>query len=170
MPHAESLYEVARALYSIYNNSMNNSLKHPLQMSIVCSVIALGYAVFMHASMDGGPLSASVASVAGTFGASFLLWKKLVVERKRYTLIRGGLIGLLTGWLSLYFGILGFYGGAFIHQPANSFDETIPELLCAVVYTPFATALPLVFFGWVCLALCCTVGAFLPRFQKGEAM
>lgn len=134
-------------------------------MGTACSLIAFGYAIYMHINMDNAPVSASIASVVGTFVAASLLWRWLVVKKERYSLVRGGLIGLLVGWLSLYFGYVGWlvYKGI-AEEPFTA--ETLQALAMAVAYSLALPVFSMAIYGWLSVVLTCMLCACLAQYQK----
>lgn len=152
-----------------YGVGMNSEIRQSLQMGIPCALVALGYAVFMHVSMKGGPVAASITSVVGTLLFATLVWRWLVVRKGRYTWLRGGLIGLATGWFALYFGLLG--GIVQVGIPSLMGDHiTALEFLQAIFYAIPSTMLLFILYGWVILLISTIVGLFVVGMQKKQQL
>ncbi len=143
-----------------YPCAMLQAAKRSLYMGLACSLVATGYALFMHRSLNNAPLSASFLSVCGTLLVGCGLWFFCIEKNKSHSFTRGAVLGLLTGWSSLYFGIVGGFVLQVLIEAGPLWDRFIAGLQF-LVYGPVLTV-PLVFFyGWISLILCGLAGLLL---------
>ena len=152
-------------LWSIYISHMSEALKKSMPMGLVCSFIALAYALMMHQGIKNAPISASIISVCGTFLSGTVIWYWLVSRNKRYTAYRGLVAGLITGWLSQYFGI----SGACVVDILTEYPPLkapLSLLLEAITLTPVLTVFTFFLYGWVVIVFCALTGIILAKVQK----
>lgn len=167
-PISDSSVRFDSLLRLSYRRHMLEALKKSLPMGLACSTVALGYALFMHYNLDKSPISASISSVLGTTVLGSWLWHWRVSKPECYSWVRGGMVGLTSGWFSLYFGLVGGFAYQAILEPGPLLDR-MAVALKIIVYSPVLTV-PLIFlFGWVNIVLCGLAGILLTTWNNSQA-
>ncbi|WP_285908012.1 hypothetical protein [Pseudodesulfovibrio pelocollis] len=139
---------------------MLEALKKTLPMGLGCSIVAAGYAIFMHHTFEEN-WAASLSSVIGTFVIGTLFWHWLEPAKKRFAIFRGLIIGLGTGWISLYLGVVGGYAATALSE-WPSLAVFLQGIIGSVVVTPIL----IVANGWISISCCGLIGVALTLYAK----